>query len=394
MLVEQRQELLLRELHASGAVRVAELAARFGVSAGTIRRDLAELAELGRLTKVRGGAILAGPRGEPSLLTGEPAPPVEPSAAAPSPEPPPAPSAPAAERTIGLLVPSATYYYPSVVAGVRSVAARRNTRIVIGLTQYDSPRDIQQIDELCATGAGGLLIASTGGHYLPAPTLERLRATGLPFVLLERRPEDPYEPCEFVVSDHRLGAFNALRQLHGLGHRSVGLYLNETPTAPLIREGYQHAVARLGLDPGAPAIDGGRPAPDARGADRRYDAFIDALLANGTRAALVHSDYDAIELLQRLRARGLHTPGEMALIAYDDEIASLAEVPLTAVAPAKRLLGEVAAQLLLDRMDTPPDAGPLATRHVVLHPRLTIRDSCGSRPPAQPTGQPSGGADA
>ena len=374
MLVEQRQELLLRELRASGAVRVAELAARFGVSAGTVRRDLAELAELGQLTKVRGGAILAGPRGE------LPEPPLLAHPAAPTPQPAP----PSAERTIGLLVPSATYYYPSVVAGVRTVASRRNTRIVIGLTQYDQPRDLQQIDELCATGASGLLIASTGGHYLPPPTLERLRATGLPFVLLERQPEDPYEPCEFVVSDHRLGAFNALRQLHGLGHRSVGLYLNETPTAPLIRDGYRHAVERLGLDAGAPTANGGRPAPESLGADRQYDSFIDALLANGTSAALVHSDYDAIELLQRLRARGVHTPGDMALIAYDDEIAALAEVPLTAVAPAKRLLGEVAAQLLLDRLDTPPDAGPLATRHVVLHPRLTIRDSCGTGAVAGP----------
>ncbi|WP_369267201.1 DeoR family transcriptional regulator, partial [Streptomyces harbinensis] len=48
MLVEQRQELLLQELRATGAVRVAELAERFGVSAGTIRRDIAELADLGR----------------------------------------------------------------------------------------------------------------------------------------------------------------------------------------------------------------------------------------------------------------------------------------------------------------------------------------------------------
>ncbi|SOD63585.1 DNA-binding transcriptional regulator, LacI/PurR family [Streptomyces zhaozhouensis] len=371
MLVEQRQELLLRELRASGAVRVAELAARFGVSAGTIRRDLAELAELGQLTKVRGGAIPVGGRGEPP----PDAPPLVAHPTAPTPEPEP----PSAGRTIGLLVPSATYYYPSVVAGVRTVANRRNTRIVIGLSQHDTPRDNQQIEELCAAGASGLLIATAGGHHLPPATLERLRATGLPFVLLERRPEDPYEPCEFVVSDHRLGAFNALRQLHGLGHGAVGLYLNRTPTAPLILDGYRHAVERLGLDASAPVVNGRRPAPDAQGAGQEYDRFVDGLLASGARAALVHSDYDAIELLQRLRSRGVRTPDEMALIAYDDEIASLAEVPLTAVAPAKRLLGEVAAELLLDRVDAGPEAHAMATRHVVLHPHLTIRDSCGGK---------------
>ncbi|WP_062216958.1 substrate-binding domain-containing protein [Streptomyces sp. NBRC 109706] len=381
MLVEQRHELLLRELRVNGAVRVAELAARFEVSAGTIRRDLAELAESGQLTKVRGGAILPGARTEPADIrleygaeqgTNRSGQPDQLGAVADGAD------EGQADRTIGLLVPSATYYYPSVVAGVRTVANRRHARIVIGLTDYDRPRDIQQIDELSASGASGLLIASTGGHYLPQATLDHLRATGLPFVLLERQPEDPYEHCEFVISDHRMGAFTAMRRLRQLGHRSIALYLNRTPTAPLIREGYEHAVESLGLDRRAPVLEGGGSLPSYQTGAKPYDPFIDQLLATGTRAALVHSDYDAIELLQRLRARGLHTPEDMALIAYDDEIASLAEVPLTAVTPAKHQLGVVAAQLLLDRMDAPAAAGPPATRHVVLHPRLTIRDSCGT----------------
>ncbi|TDC23185.1 DeoR family transcriptional regulator [Streptomyces sp. 8K308] len=345
MLVEQRQELLLRELRASGAVRVTELAARFGVSAGTIRRDLAELAELGRLTKVRGGAI-----------------------------PVPAPAAEGPDRTIGLLVPSATYYYPSVLAGVRAVAARRGARVVIALADYGSSRDLAQLDELRASGADGLLVATAGGHYLPTETLTALRATGRPFVLLERQPEDPYSRCEFVVSDHRQGAYRAVCHLRDLGHRRVALYLADSPTAPLVREGHAAAVQRLELDPTAPVLDAGRPALGSPETGRRYDAFIDHCLDTGTRAALVHSDHDAIELLQRLRARALRTPEDLALIAYDDEIAALAEVPLTAVAPPKRRLGEQAAHLLLDRL---AGEGPLPQRQVLLQPELTVRRSCG-----------------
>ncbi|MDT0320065.1 substrate-binding domain-containing protein [Streptomyces millisiae] len=348
LLAEQRQELLLRELRATGAVRVAQLAARFGVSAGTIRRDLSELAELGRLTKVRGGAI---------------------------PAPTPAPAADGPARTIGLLVPSATYYYPSVLAGVRAVAARRGARVVIALTDYGGSREPAQIDELRSSGADGLLVATAGGHHPPTATLTALRATGRPFVLLERQPEDAYEPCEFVLSDHRQGAHHAVTHLRDLGHRRVALYLADSPTAPLVREGHAAAVRRLALDPTAPVLDAGRPAPGSAEAGRQYDAFLDHCLDTGTRAALVHSDHDAIELLQRARTRGLRTPEDLALIAYDDEIAALAETPLTAVAPPKRQLGEQAAELLLDRLDA-EEALPL--RQVVLHPVLTIRRSCGA----------------
>ncbi|RKN06008.1 DeoR family transcriptional regulator [Streptomyces radicis] len=361
MLVAQRHELLLRELRATGVVRIADLAARFGVSGETIRRDLTELAAAGHVTKVRGGAILA----TPTAPTGTPTDPGAATAARP----------PATAHTLGLLVPSATYYYPQVVEGVRAVAARRDARVVIGLTDYAQPRDLQQIDELRASGATGLLVASTGGHYLPSETLARLRAGDVPFVLLERQPANPYEACEYVASDHRQGAYGAAAHLKGLGHARVALYTNGSPTAPLIREGYGAAVDQLGLDPSAPIVDGGRPTLGHQEAARQYEAFIDACLASGTRAALIHSDHDAIQLMQRLRARGLRTPDDLALIAYDNEIAALAEVPLTAVAPPKYEIGEQAALLMLDRLDATES---MATRQIYLQPRLIVRQSCGA----------------
>jgi DeoR/GlpR family transcriptional regulator of sugar metabolism len=52
----QRRELILGQLRSGQAVRVTDLAAELGVSQMTIRRDLDELAELGLLQKVHGGA--------------------------------------------------------------------------------------------------------------------------------------------------------------------------------------------------------------------------------------------------------------------------------------------------------------------------------------------------
>ncbi|TDC20110.1 DeoR family transcriptional regulator [Streptomyces sp. 8K308] len=358
LLVAQRHELLLRELEAAGGLKVSELVTRLGVSGATIRRDLADLEAEGRVTRVRGGAMLAMPT---------------PGADAPAaPAPAPVPAAPT--RALGLLVPSATYYYPRVVAGVRAAAAERGARIIIGLTDYARPDDLTQIEELRAAGAAGLLVTSAGGPLVPESTLERLRESGLPFVLLERQPQDRYGPYEFVASDHRQGAVAAVRHLAELGHRRVALFTNGSPTAGQIREGHAAAVERLGLD-AAPVQDSGQPSPGAAEAAERYDRFIEACLADGVRAALVHSDHDAIELMRRLRGRGLRTPDDLALIAYDDEIAALADVPLTAVAPAKHELGELAARLLLDRLDA---AEPPAVRQVALQPRLIVRSSCGA----------------
>ncbi|WP_027943968.1 DeoR/GlpR family DNA-binding transcription regulator [Amycolatopsis taiwanensis] len=56
MLARQRQAAILDEARRTGAVRVSELVARFGVSDMTIRRDLDVLAGRGLVEKVYGGA--------------------------------------------------------------------------------------------------------------------------------------------------------------------------------------------------------------------------------------------------------------------------------------------------------------------------------------------------
>ncbi len=57
MLATQRQERILAEVRAHGAVRVADLVAALDVSDMTVRRDIAELAGAGLVRRVHGGAV-------------------------------------------------------------------------------------------------------------------------------------------------------------------------------------------------------------------------------------------------------------------------------------------------------------------------------------------------
>jgi DeoR family transcriptional regulator of aga operon len=65
---ELRQDRIAEEVAASGFARVTDLADRFGVSVVTVRSDLGSLEALGRVRRVRGGAVPAGAlRNEPPL---------------------------------------------------------------------------------------------------------------------------------------------------------------------------------------------------------------------------------------------------------------------------------------------------------------------------------------
>ena len=62
MFANKRQSEILSLLRADGTVSAADLAARFGVSIETVRRDLLRLEQAGHIQRVHGGAVLPGKR--------------------------------------------------------------------------------------------------------------------------------------------------------------------------------------------------------------------------------------------------------------------------------------------------------------------------------------------
>lgn len=340
MHAEERHDAILRELKAEGSIRVSELADRLGVSAITIRRDVEALAERGKLVRTHGGARL-------------------PAAGAP------APQVQAGRYTFGMIVPSAGYYYPEVIRGAREAAARHGVRLILGITRYDPDEDARQVRQLLDADVDGLLVTPSA----PADDLEDLP---VPVVLVERRATGR---LEHVISDHTQGAQLAVRHLADLGYRDIGLVgRGDSPTTPWILEGFDRAARDAGLKPG-PFFP--TPVPDVTHVD--YDRYIEKfLLAVETgeiKAALVHNDHDAIVLIQRLRTRGLTVPDSVAIVAYDDEVAALADTPLTAIAPPKAAVGAAAVELLLNRL-TDPSRPP---HRLALLPELRVRSSCGAR---------------
>ena len=71
MLPAARQEAILQLLHREGRVEATALAAAFTTSEDSIRRDLRDLAEAGRLRRVHGGAVPMAPGARASLAQRE-----------------------------------------------------------------------------------------------------------------------------------------------------------------------------------------------------------------------------------------------------------------------------------------------------------------------------------
>lgn len=370
-----RRARLLEALQRHGVLRISELTDTLGAAAVTIRRDIAQLAAEGVVRRVHGGVALIPPESTPAA-TDDTAPT---SVARRGTELMGATrrgTVPLSDISLGMLVPSLDYYWPEVARGAEEAARELEMRLVLRGSSYETEDDQPQLTRLVdQLNVDGLIVAPRMDAPTTGRTIEWLASVGIPVVLLERTAAaGPRQPVlESVVSDHALGAAMAVHHLVSLGHRRIGAVLTEhSPSRPHVHRGWLDAEAEYGLDAEA-AIDA--VVPDARSpeSDAAIESVLDQCLATQTTALLVHADAEAIALVQHCEKRDLSVPGDLSVVAYDDEVAGLFTPPLTAIHPPRRSIGHAAVRLVAERL---ADPGRPAHR-VVISPSLRLRGSSG-----------------
>lgn len=353
-----RHAHILAALARDGGVRVSQLIDELGVTPVTVRRDLAQLEEEGLLLRVHGGAVAAEAPGN-----GFAAEPQQTRAAVDE-----------SADSIAVLVPSLTYYWPTVVRGIKREANRRGYRLLLRGASYELQDERPVLERLISTeDVKGLIVAPNTDTSHAAEVIQWLAECGVPSVLIERDAVagDDRAPVESATSDHALGALLAARHLAALGHTKVGLVLQrDSPTSRKIHAGWQEACRELGLTP-TQHFEQLVAAPHSPDFSVTVSASLDRALQTGTTAMLAHPDGEAMALVDLALARGISVPDDLSVIAYDDEVAELFTPPLTAVSPAREAVGAAAVDLLLRRMAEPDRP----VHRVSVSPTLVIRES-------------------
>ncbi|MEU4364723.1 substrate-binding domain-containing protein [Promicromonospora sp. NPDC023987] len=378
-LPSERRARLIARVRETGSARVSDLSRVLGVTPVTVRRDLALLVAEGTLEKVHGGARI----------------PARTARAAGVAEP--EESGDGGLPTIGMVVPSLDYYWPEVIRGARG-AAHGAARLILRGASYDVDQVRRQVTALVGDDGGpgvdGLLVAPPVEGPDATELGEWLTGLDLPVVLMERRLAAGryHEPLESVATDHALGSGTAARHLAERGHRRVGLVTSRTsPHTTAVRRGFLTVADELGLDV---VLDLKTvPLSDAGWADEAA-AVLDRCAAAGATALLVHSDREAISLVEQAQERGMRVPADLAVVAYDDEVAALADPPLTAVRPPRAAIGAGAVELLTRRLgitradgdgtrdgggSDPATGADRPVHRIELSPHLIVRASTAAR---------------
>lgn len=327
----------------------AQLAAETGLSLTTVRRAFDELVQAEIVVRRQGAGSFVADRQPVRRRSG---------------------------FAVGVLLPDTQLYYPRVLQGIEETLSAQDVSLQLATYNYKPDREDASIEFLIDSGVDGLILVPTlSGIADPQQRVKELTSLDVPVVLLERSLMDlgPGDRTEHVCSDHQGGAYDAVSHLLALGHQGVALLTRTaTPTEPAIVAGYERAARDSGFEP--LIIRTLKKDWEAGAAE----GMLTQLRQAGATAALVFGDREATLLEAAARRAGISIPGDLALVSYDDELADLAEVPLTAVSPAKHRMGRMAAEILLRRLIEGDDC-PI--HQLRLRPRLVVRESCGAKSP-------------
>jgi DNA-binding LacI/PurR family transcriptional regulator len=202
-------------------------------------------------------------------------------------------------------------------------------------------------------------------YNLEDPLVDGLLASSVPTVLVGHRRAD--RSASYVDVDHARAADAVTSHLVDVGRRRIGHITGRRGTVAGEDRlaGYERAMARAGLPTERLVADGDfKRATGATAALELLDRDVDAIFCA--------NDATAVGALESIRARGLHTPEDVALAGFDDlDFAANLDPPLTTVRQGIRAQGAQAAHTLAQLLDD-PEGGP---RRVILPTELVVRRS-------------------
>ncbi|WP_380170989.1 LacI family DNA-binding transcriptional regulator [Kineococcus sp. DHX-1] len=259
-------------------------------------------------------------------------------------------------------------FFTELARGAELTAEAGGHTLLLCSSAEDLARERRHLEVLRQQRVAGIVLSPVDTSE---ERLAELRRLDVPLVLLDR--SDPDGPTPSVSVDDVEGGRLAVAHLLAAGHRHIAVVGGPRGFLQVDHrmQGARRAVADAGLPPET-LVEVEVPAMHLENG-RAIGATLDSWgRPDRPTAVFCLNDLLALGVLQEVVQRGLKVPDDLALVGYDDiDFAAAATVPLTSVRQPTDLLGRSAVELLLQRAAADA-AGATADRTVDVRDDLPV----------------------
>lgn len=245
-------------------------------------------------------------------------------------------------RMVGAIIPTMTNaMFSNGIQAFQEELSKSGITLLIASSNYDPEQELQQIQSLLASGAGGLLLI---GAERPKKTVRFLRQRKLPYVIAWAFHDDD----EFYAGfNNRRAARHLAKVVIDHGHRKIAMIAG-------ISDKNDRAGDRiLGVKDAINSHPQSARLVDLIEVKYRMEAggdAFDTLMSKKDKPSVIMCGNDVLAagVVMRARERGVRVPEDVSVTGFDDlNIASALTPPLTTVRVPHYAMGRTAAKLLL-----------------------------------------------
>jgi len=282
-------------------------------------------------------------------------------------------------KTIGLIIPEIVHhFFAKVMSGIEQVANSRGYNVIIGVSNESFDKEVISMEMLINGSIDGFIMSISKETFLQQDYhhLKETISQGMPIVMFDRVVHEI--ECDKVVVDDAEGAKQAVQKLIDTGCKRILLlttkdYIN---IGKFRTQGYLEALEENQIMANPELMLKINELGDAdlqrKALEKEINLIFDKV-ANIDGVFAVNEIY-AITALNVARQRGLRVPEDLSVISFSDGVLSKNSRPgLTTVSQHGLQMGEVAAMMLIDKLEEKEDEDSFVTK--VIKTELIERDS-------------------
>ncbi len=272
---------------------------------------------------------------------------------------------PTRSNLVGVIFPDTmSPYYMAVIQSLHINLMKSGYRILMMPSYFSEDEEYVCLKELLRNRVCGVLCFSTTSITSPR-FRELVQKSSTPFLMISS--DENCDFCDNIYIDQWHSAVIATRHLTDLGHKDIA-YIGE-PLSELRRKAFQASLLSQGIEvPPEYIIEN----------DKRFEACgyegMKALLRLPKRPTGVFAAYDGIAIgaMRAIQEARLQIPQDISIVSIDDShVGNYLNVRLTTVTEPTRDLGELAADLLTQKIQKKR----AIMQSVKLQPTLKVRES-------------------
>ncbi|WP_216696643.1 GntR family transcriptional regulator [Anaerostipes faecalis] len=267
------------------------------------------------------------------------------------------------------------YIFPRLIQGINQVLARHGYSLIFKTTGNSRRGETACLEDVLTKDIDGMIIEPSKSEIICRhPKLfETFDSYEIPYVFIHGVYAEMKDKPHILMNDCK-GGYLLTAYLIQLGHKHIaGVFKADDYQGKERHKGYVKALQEAGY-----AYD-----PDMvvwfHTEDREIKPanMILQMKQSGKEmdAVVCYNDQIALSVMMKLQKNGISVPQNISITGYDNSfLAQFNSIPLTTIAHPQEKLGEMAGQLLLEKIKGIPEEQSAIPR--LIEPELIIGKSC------------------